>query len=269
MENDTTARAYEKYAGDPGENYEKYFVPVIGEPAAKRVVAAAEVEAGDRVLDLACGTGIAARMAAETTGTGSVVGVDPLPPMLETARRTAPEIDWRQGRAEEIPMEDDSVDLVVCSQGYQFFTDKSEALQEMARVLAPGGRVAIGTPGPIPDALVEISEALQNHVGPEAARFVGSVFTVHDPAEMKEELIQAGFEEVEAENEPLELRVPPPADFFWQYGNSTPLAPVLNQLDESRRRALQHEVIGRLQPFVEGDGTTIPTGFLVATGRQR
>lgn len=264
----TTSEAYERYVGDPGENYQKYFVPTIGEPAARRVVETADVRPGETVVDVACGTGIAARLVAGATGSpGEVIGVDPVGPMLEVARRVGPGIRWLQGRAEELPLEPDKADVVICSQGYQFFSGKPEALREMTRVLRSGGRAVIGTPGPIPEAMIEISETIRNNVSPEAAGFVSVVFSVHDPGAMEDAMSAAGFTAVQAENRPLTLRVPPPADFFWQYVTSTPLAGVVSKLDPVRRAALEEEVIDRCARFVEDDGMTIEPGFLVATGR--
>lgn len=239
----TTSEAYERYVGDPGENYERYFVPAIGDPAARRVVEAADIQPGELVVDVACGTGIAARLTAEATGSsGEVIGIDPVGPMLEVARRVVPGIRWHQGRAEELPLESDTADVVVCSQGYQFFSDKAEALREMTRVLRSGGRAVIGTPGPTPEAMAEIAEAIRNNVSPEAAGFVSVVFSVHDPGAMEGAMSAAGFTAVHAENRPLTFRVPPPADFFWQYVTSTPLAGVVGKLDPVRRAALEEEV---------------------------
>src|SRR5690606_18373674 len=141
----TTSEAYERYVGDPGENYQKYFFPPIGEPAARRVVETADVRPGETVVDVACGTGIAARLVAGATGSpGEVIGVDPVGPMLEVARRVGPGIRWLQGRAEAPPLERDTADVVLCSQGYQFFSGQPGAVREMTRVLRVGGRAVIG-----------------------------------------------------------------------------------------------------------------------------
>ena len=124
--------------------YEALFVPALFRQWTPRVVDAAQIQLGHRVLDVACGTGILAREAAARTGpTGSVVGLDPGPGMLAVAERLAPNIEWRQGAAESLPFADQSVDAVVSQFGLMFFVDRHQALREMLRVLRPGGRLVI------------------------------------------------------------------------------------------------------------------------------
>ena len=124
--------------------YETLFVPSLFRPWAAKVVDAAQIQAGHRVLDVACGTGILAREVSLRTGaTGTVTGLDPNPGMLAVAERLAPTIEWRQGVAESLPFPDQSFDVVVSQFGLMFFTDRRQAIREMLRVLAPGGRLVI------------------------------------------------------------------------------------------------------------------------------
>lgn len=273
----TTTTTYGKYAWataeqalqQTGESYERYFVPSIGVASARPVIAAADLRDGERVLDVACGTGVAARLAAERVGpTGTVVGVDPTPPMLGVARRTSPGIEWHQATAEDLPLPDGTFDAVVCSLGFQFFNDKHRALQEMARVLVPDGRVALGTPGPTPPLMAVVEEVLIDHIGPDASMFVRSVFSVHDPEQVRALLEGAGFHGISIETGPLPLALPPPADFFWQYVASTPLAAITTQLDDATRAALERDVVERCQPFLHGDSLVMEPGLLVAAARR-
>ncbi|NNM35002.1 MAG: methyltransferase domain-containing protein [Gemmatimonadetes bacterium] len=124
--------------------YEALHVPALFQEWTARVLDAAGVAEGHRVLDLACGTGILARDALKRVGpSGKVVGVDPNPGMLAVARELADEIQWREGIAEDLPSEEASFDRVVSQFGMMFFRDRSRALREVLRVLAPGGRFAI------------------------------------------------------------------------------------------------------------------------------
>lgn len=265
---DTSTSLYAKYAANAAQNYEDHFVPAIGTPVALRLLATAQLAPGERVLDVACGTGLAARLAAEAVGPqGTVTGLDPTPGMLELARSVSPAgIDWYEAPAESMPLPDASFDVVLCSMGLQFFEDKVQGLREMRRVLAPGGRTVVSTPGPIPPLFEAIDAALTDHVGSEASCFVHAVFSVHDPAEAHELFAAAGFDEVEVETGTIPLRVDLPADFFWQCVQSTPLAAVAARLDEAARAALERDVVERCQPFVEGDAIVMEPGVLVVTG---
>jgi ubiquinone/menaquinone biosynthesis C-methylase UbiE len=129
---------------DAAEAYEALFVPALFGPWAPIVADAARIEPGQRVLDVACGTGVLAREAASRTGSsGHVAGVDPISGMLEVAKKLAPSIEWRAGVAESLPFADRSFDAVVSQFGLMFFTDRSRALREMLRVSAPDGLLAV------------------------------------------------------------------------------------------------------------------------------
>jgi ubiquinone/menaquinone biosynthesis C-methylase UbiE len=142
----------ETYSLKPPENYERYFVPAIGAPLARDLLGVAALRPGERVLDVGCGTGIVARLASEQVGsTGSVTGVDVNPGMVAVARSTTPanrSIKWREASAEDMPLPDESFDVVLCQLSLQFMADRLGALQEMRRVLVPGGRLILNLPAP-------------------------------------------------------------------------------------------------------------------------
>jgi ubiquinone/menaquinone biosynthesis C-methylase UbiE len=128
----------------PAEVYDARFVPALFAHWGSVVAAAADVRKGDRVLDVACGTGAATLAAAEIAGnSGSVVGLDANPEMLAVARRKPTKIEWLEGRAEALPLPDSSFDAIVSQFGFRFFVDKPAALREMMRVQRPGGRLAV------------------------------------------------------------------------------------------------------------------------------
>lgn len=113
---------------DAATAYEEFFVPALFQEWAQRVVTAAQLQPGQRVLDVACGTGVLAREAAERVGAaGTVVGLDPNPGMLTVAKRRAPGVEWREGTAEAFPYPDTSFDAVVSQFGLMFFTNRGQA----------------------------------------------------------------------------------------------------------------------------------------------
>lgn len=248
----------EGYAQNAAENYERYFVPAIGAPVAADLVEAAAIRPGERVLDVACGTGIVTRLAQERVGSeGTVAGLDPNPGMLAVARQAAPpepRIDWYEAPAEAIPLPDESFDVVLCGMGLQFFSDKEAGLREIRRALVGGGRLVANLPGPTPSALEAMAESLAEHISPDVAGFVHLVFSLHDPYELRRLATAAGFSEVHIRSSPKHLELPPPEDFLWQYVHSTPLAAVLSEVDDQRRAALTRDYATRCQGFVKNGG---------------
>jgi SAM-dependent methyltransferase len=129
---------------DAANAYESLFVPALFGQWAPKVADAAHLQPGDRVLDVACGTGTLAREIASRIGSaGRVVGIDPSPGMVAVAKQLAPAVEWREGVAESLPFPDQSFDAVVSQFGLMFFEDRRQAIGEMLRVLATGGRLAV------------------------------------------------------------------------------------------------------------------------------
>jgi ubiquinone/menaquinone biosynthesis C-methylase UbiE len=166
---------------DAATAYEALFVPTIFREWAPRLIAAAGIRSGERVLDVACGTGVLAREAAATVGaSGLVAGLDPNPGMLAVASRLAPRIEWRQGSAEELPYDDDSFDAVVSQFGLMFFSGRARALREMLRVLAPDGRMAVAVWDEVEHtpAYAVLVELLDRRAGKRAADALRAPFAL-------------------------------------------------------------------------------------------
>jgi SAM-dependent methyltransferase len=162
-------------SGNAAERYERVLVPAIFTPWAADLVALAKLRPGERVLDVACGTGVVARLAAERVGPeGHITGLDLNEGMLEVARSQpipagAAAVAWVQSSALGMRVPDSSFDVVLCQQGIQFFPDRPQALREMIRVLVPSGRVFTSVwEGPTPYTTA-MWNAVARHVGADAA----------------------------------------------------------------------------------------------------
>ena len=128
------------------EIYDAFFVPALFGQFPESVLDHAKVCSGDRVLDVGCGTGIVAHAARRRVGTsGEVAAVDPNEGMLAVAHRSEPSIDWHSGAAESLPFDDDCFDHTISQFAAMFFTDRTAALSEMARVTVDRGTVTIAT----------------------------------------------------------------------------------------------------------------------------
>jgi ubiquinone/menaquinone biosynthesis C-methylase UbiE len=267
-----TRLSFEDYLGSAPENYERYFVPAIGAPLAAELVDAAALRQGERVLDVACGTGVVTRLAAERVGaSGATAGLDINPGMLGVARSVTPAgvgIDWHQASAEATPFPDESFDAVLCQLGLQFFPDRPAALRELRRVLVPGGRLVVNVPGPEPAIFRILAEELVRHARPEAAGFVHQVFSLHETAELRDLLAEAGFDDVSLDAGERRLRLAPPTEFLWQYVHSTPLVTAVAELGDDRRAALARDVAVRWEPMVEEGVLVLQLGVVIATARK-
>ncbi len=261
----------EAFGGNPPENYERFFVPAIGAPLATELVHFAALRPGERVLDVACGTGVIARLASQQVGhTGTVAGLDVNPGMLAVARAVTPadmHIEWHEASADAMPLPDASYDIVLCQMGLQFMPDKHAALREMRRVLVRGGRLILNLAGPTPRPFTILGEALARHIGAEAAGFVGQIFSLHDTAEIDDLVRGAGLQDVSVQSETKLLRLPPPEDFLWQYVQSTPLAGFVARADDEHRGSLAREVVARWQDFVTDRAMELQVRVVVATAR--
>jgi ubiquinone/menaquinone biosynthesis C-methylase UbiE len=178
------------------EIYERVLVGPVFRPFAEQLIARLNLNRSDTLIDVACGTGIVARVARQRLGPDAqIVGVDIAPPMLAVARSVEPMIDWRAGNATALPVTDgERFTVLTCHQGLQFMPDKAGALLEMRRVLAPGGRIAIATWSSLDDLpeMRELNAIAERYVG----RFVDSRHSLGDGGELKKLMLDAGFKNV-------------------------------------------------------------------------
>lgn len=265
--------SYRHYTGTAAENYQQHFVPAIATPVSANLLALADLRPGEHVLDVACGTGVIARLAAERVGSsGSVTAIDLAPDMIDVARTTPapayPPIEWHVGDATSLPFPDDSYDAVLCQMGLMFMPDREAAVAQMRRVVRPGGRVVINTPGPIQPPFEVMEQALVEHIGAELGKFVHAVFSIHDPGELASLLETAGLHDVTATLEDTPLRLPEPAAFLWQYINITPMAPVVAQAPEEARVALERHVVEAWQPYAIDGKVSVTQPMVLARGRK-
>lgn len=245
----------EQYALTGPENYERFFVPTIGGPLAGDLIRVADLRPGERVLDVGCGTGVVARMASDKVGSdGTVVGLDINPGMLAIAASLLPpdrSIEWHEASAESMPLPDQSFDVVLCQSSLQFMEDKPAALEEMHRVLATGGRMALNVPGPATPLFTSLADAMERHISADAAGFVTRVFSLHERKAIELLISRAGFRDVDIQVHEKTSSLPAPRDFLWQYVRSTPLAAAVTQANDATIQALEDEVVDRWQDFEE------------------
>jgi ubiquinone/menaquinone biosynthesis C-methylase UbiE len=188
------------------EIYEGVLVGPLFRPFAEALLACVAPQPGDKVIDVACGTGIVARIARDRLGADAqVVGVDIAPTMLAVARKVDPSIDWRQGDATALPVRvDERFTVLTCHQGLQFMPDKPATVREMRRVLESRGRVAIATwcsLDQLPDVHA-LNAVVERHVGP----IVDSRHSLGDADTLRTLLADGGFRDVRVETVTHDVR---------------------------------------------------------------
>jgi SAM-dependent methyltransferase len=242
---------------DAANAYESLFVPALFSQWAPMVADAARIQPGDRVLDVACGTGVLAREAARRTGpAGYVAGVDANPGMLEVARALAPSTDWHQGVAESLPFPDASFDVVISQFGLMFFSDRRQAVREMLRVLTPGGRLAVAVWDALDHSPAYAAEValVERLAGEQAADALRAPFVLGDRIRLASLFVEAGVGAVEVTTHPgtanfPSIRVMVEADLRgW-----LPVMGVV--LDEDQIERILAEAGRDLSPFLTAAGT--------------
>jgi ubiquinone/menaquinone biosynthesis C-methylase UbiE len=236
--------------------YERVMVPAVFGPWAKHLLDTVALAAGARVLDVACGTGIVARLAALEVGpTGRVVGLDTNEAMLTAARAQPPgtgaQVEWRQGDATKLPFADGEFDAVLCQQGLQYFPDRPAALREMKRVLTPGGAVGLSVFSESIGYQVFERTAAQ-FVGQKAAAIMREPFALADLGELTELFRTAEFSTVKTHNKTLLVRFASRDDFIdYQLGGR--LASAVNTLSDETRTNLVAALRKAFEAYVDSD----------------
>jgi len=234
------------------ELYEAAFVPAFFAQWAPTLCEAAGVAPGRRVLDVACGTGIVARTAADRGAT--VTGVDLNEAMLTVARRVRPELDWRQGNAQDLPLADGSFDVVMSQMALMFLPEPAAALAEMARVVRPGGTVAVLVPGALERqaAFAPFVEMAARHAGPEALDLLTAYFRRGDLDRLAAQLGSAATTVTDQRRVDGTYRAPSVDAFVTTEVESTPL---VERISAETYQRIRDEARTVLAPFTAVDGS--------------
>ena len=250
--------AWQGYDVSVAEAYQRYAVPAVFGPRAEDLVSLAELRHGERVLDVACGTGSVTRLAAVHVGTnGRVVGLDISPGMLEVARAlplpAGAAITWREGSAEVLPFGEATFDVVLCQHGLPYIADRTRALAEMRRVLVPEGRLAVAVWQGIDQNPVDavLAEALVRFGarGQATRQVVGHA--LGDAEALRALVAGAGYRDVTIRSVSKVQRFPA-IDLFLQRRFVAP------ELDAATAARMHEEVRAALEPYAEGEGLVFP-----------
>jgi len=250
-------------AGPPA--YERHLVPAFFAPCADALLSLAPPGAGDRILDLACGTGILACRASSYVGRdGRLVCIDVNASMIAYARTAMREwmvpAEWLTADAQRLPLDDDSIDVACCQQGLQFFGDPAAVLSEVRRVVVPDGRLLLAWwrdlahhPG-----FALLADTLVQWVGPEAGALMRAPFAGPHPRQVETVLADVGFPAVELRTFEFVARFPSVGAFLSQQAAGSPLARPLGAVEPDTLTRLVVDLERALEPFVDTLGLALP-----------
>lgn len=237
-----------------------HFDPAFGRRFAERALDSLVVVRGARVLDVACSTGIFARLAARVAGPGGLVAaVDDAPAALAVARRVditgmVQFQEWDGGR---LPYADGTFDVVACQHALHRFVDPVPVLEEMRRVLAPGGRLGITTWGPIeenPAFAAQLDAAIKAGLsGSGVVDMLLQSCSLHRVEDLLSMARQAGLADVSCRTVRMLATLPPVAEWVRIYPALPPLAAAWQDCDQQARIQFLARAADLLRPF-EHDG---------------
>ena len=220
--------------GGAADLYQRYLVPAVTAGWAVGLVDRVGLRHGQRVLDVACGTGVVARAAAERVGqAGRVAGIDINAAMPGVARSlpagAGAGIGWVQGSVLSLPFAEASHEVVLCQLGLQFVPDRPAAVAQMRRVLVPGGRLGLNVYGPIGHnpATLALAQALDRYLGPDASVTKRAEHALADPALLRTLAGDAGFKRIKIVTETRTVRFASATDYVHIQLTATPLAGLL------------------------------------------
>jgi ubiquinone/menaquinone biosynthesis C-methylase UbiE len=252
------------------EIYEQYLVPAMFEPFARDLIQSCNIRCSDRILDVACGTGIVSRLAIDYVDVtvGKVVGVDINPVMLNVAHHCSAgkDIDWKQGSATSLSFPNEFFDLVVCQQGLQFFPDRLKALTEMNRVLVGAtsnrdkdygcGRLVLSVWTSIKDSpgFSILEQLLQETISHEAAAIMQLPHSLSDTSELVSLVRAAGFGKILFKEVTKTISFPSVEEFVVGFTNGSMLASYFSdrkKVDDISQNKLLNRASRELSHFVD------------------
>jgi ubiquinone/menaquinone biosynthesis C-methylase UbiE len=250
--------------------YEGYWAAQL-RPAQDRLLARAALRPGERVLDVACGTGLVTLRAAEAVGPGgTVVATDISEQMVAqvqaaAAARGLAQVTVRRGDAEAPMFDAGSFGAVLCALGLMYVPRPLAALREMRRVLEPGGRAVAAVWGARARCgWAEIFPIVDRRVQSDVCPMF---FQLGTGETLRLQMEEAGFSSVEVDRIPTVLEYASDVEAVGAAFAGGPVALAYSRFDATTREEAHAEYLASIAPFRRGDGYAIPGEFVVAIGR--
>lgn len=265
-------RRVQRYGWDKAaEFYEEGWEEQL-EPAQSLMMEMAALMEGERVLDVACGTGLVTFRAAEAVGPGGeVVGTDISQSMVDTAAKLAAargfaQVSFKRMDAERLAVDDESFDAALCALGLMYYPDPVKALTEMRRALKPGGRTAVAVWGHRERCgWAEIFPIVDSRVNTEVCPLF---FQLGSGDGLAIALDMAGFAGVEVERISTTLLYESEESALGAVFAGGPVAMAYSRFDAETRDSAHADYLASIESYRRGVGYEIPGEFVVARGHK-
>jgi ubiquinone/menaquinone biosynthesis C-methylase UbiE len=263
-------RRVQRYGWDKASSYYANFWPNQLKPAQDLLVEMAVPLSGENVLDIACGTGLVSFHLLEKLGShGRVLGTDISEKMVELASSQAilkkeSRVQFQWMDAEELRLENNSFDLAVCALGLMYMPDLRKALEEMHRVLKPGGRAVAAVWGQRDQCgWADIFEIVDQHVTSEVCPMF---FNLGSPDILKLNFKSAGFTNITVQRISTILSYKDSNEALGAAFDGGPVALAYHKFSEQIKQEVHTAYLNSIASFRKGKGYEVPGEFVVARG---
>lgn len=257
--------------GNGPQIYEEVMVPLWFGRWADQLVDVLSLRTSERVLDVACGTGVTTRIAKQKVGaSGRVHGLDINASMLATAKDLAQDVDinWIESDVCESGLAPETYDVILSQHGYHYFPDQPAALREFHRLLKRGGRMGFSVWDGHSAYTEALCAAVERHISPEIAAKQRAQRQTPSAADLQKQVTDAGFSKVEVQRQELLINVPDPAEFVPLHLASMPIAAAFLALSQEDQAELVGDVTTALGDYLQDDRLIYPDAVHVAIGHK-
>ena len=263
-------RRVQRYGWDKAAGYYEAFWQKQLYPAQKKLLEFANIKKGDKIIDIACGTGLVSFPAAEQTGDkGSVLANDISDKMVETGTAIAKEkklsnIIFQRMDAEELQVEDNSFDIALCALGFMYFPDPLKAFKEMYRSVKPGGHAVVAVWGRRKNCgWAEVFEIVDKRVTSEVCPMF---FNLGNEGTLEKYMIAGGFKNISVQRINTILDYNSDEEACGAAFLGGPVALAYSKFSDDVKKEACKEYIESITTFKEGNSYHVPGEFVVAIG---
>jgi ubiquinone/menaquinone biosynthesis C-methylase UbiE len=243
--------------GDGPSAYEKYIVPAYTGAWAKEIVNRACLCQGEKILDVACGTGLVARSAAEVQPNCDLIyGIDVNGVMIKKAHEIEKNINWQNCDVTDMPFSDNYFDVVFCQQGLQYFPDPYLALKQINRVLVESGRILLSVWRPIQYSpfYESLCKTLEKYLDIKAALMLSAAFNLGYYEKLKTLFENTGFNSININIVIKQMHYSPFEEFVVGGMMATPFFKEIQAMPASRREEMLSDIYNSNTDYID-DGS--------------